>query len=68
MPGSKSSRVLYITFFPGKDESDLLHISSPHDLQTGLRKEFVQQELRRRGKLAEFAEVGEQLRNSCNNH
>ncbi len=39
--------VLYITFLPGKDESELLHISSPRELQATMRLEFVEQQLRR---------------------
>jgi hypothetical protein len=29
--GSEGPGALYITFLPGEDKSDLLHISSPHD-------------------------------------
>ena len=48
--------VLNITFLPGEDESDLLHISSPHDVQSSLRTEFVEQELHRLGIHVTFAE------------
>jgi hypothetical protein len=48
--------VFNITFLPGGDESDLLHISSPHDVQSSLRTEFVEQELRRLGIHVTFAE------------
>ena len=39
--GGEGPGVLYITFLPDNDGSDLLHISSPHGLQTSLRTEFV---------------------------
>ena len=54
--GGEGPGALHITFLPGEDESDLLHISSPHDLQSSLRTEFVEQELRRQGIRVTFAE------------
>jgi hypothetical protein len=42
--GGEGPGALHITFLPGEDESDLLHISSPLDLQSSLRTEFVEQE------------------------
>jgi hypothetical protein len=54
--GGEGPGVLYITFLPGGDNSDLLHISSPPDLQANLRTAFVQQEFQRIGIRLTFAE------------
>jgi hypothetical protein len=42
--GGEGPGALYITFLPGEDESDLLHISSPHDLQSSLRTDTFQRQ------------------------
>jgi hypothetical protein len=52
--GGEGPGALHITFLPGA--GDLLHISSPHDLQATFRTEFIAQEFRRLGIHVTFAE------------
>jgi hypothetical protein len=42
--GGEGPGALYITFLPSEDESDLLHISSPQDLQSSLRTDTFQRQ------------------------